>query len=118
MIAIKAYKQGDGAEQPKCKTHYTWWPYIKDIIREYPARCGMELYGVAQREQEAVQAAIDATERMTNGEERLKAIRLVHWDRTHTLGGAALVIPCGRATAARWQKRFFEMVARNRDLLD
>lgn len=104
-------------EKRKKKPHYSWWPYIREIIMEYPSRRSVELRGVAQREQEAVQAAINATERMVNGEARLKAIRLVLWDRK-TLDGAALVIPCSRRTVARWQRRFFEEVARGRDLLD
>ncbi len=100
------------------KQRYTWWPYIKDIIRKYPARRSMELHGLDRREQEAVQTAINATERMVNGEARLKIIRLVLWDRAHTLEGAALMIPCSKATANRWQRAFFEMVARNRDVLE
>ncbi len=105
-------------DRPKKKTHYDWWPYIRGVIRKYPARCGMELHGLPQREQEAVQAAIDATERMVNGKARLKVIQLVHWNRAYTLEGAALSIPCSKATANRWQRAFFEMVARNRDMLE
>lgn len=100
------------------KQHYPWWGYIKAIIRAYPSRMGIDLSGIAKREFEAVQAAVEATERMDGGQSRLKVIRLVHWDRTHQMEGAALAIPCDRATAARWQRRFFEEVARNRDLLD
>lgn len=100
------------------KQHYPWWGYIKAAIREYPGRCGMELSGVALREREAVKAAVEATERMTDGAARLKVIRLVHFDRTHQLPGAALAVPCSERTANYWQKSFFEMVARNRDLLD
>lgn len=100
------------------KNHYTWWAYIKSIVREYPARQGANLHGVALREYEAVRDAVDATERMTDALARMSIIRLVHFDRTHTLEGAALTVPCDRATAARWQRRFFEDVARNRNLLD
>lgn len=100
------------------KGRYLWWPYVRGVVRAYPERKGEGLHGVAMREQEAVQAAIEATERMSGGAERLKVIRMVHWDRVHTLDGAALAVPCDRATAARWQRKFFEAVARNRDLLD
>lgn len=100
------------------KLHYAWWGYIKNIIRVYPVRREVELQGVAQHEQEAVQAAIDATEQMTDGSLRLKVVRLVLWDRTHTLEGAARIIPCSRSWAAKWQRDFFEAVARNRNLLD
>lgn len=66
----------------------------------------------------AVDGAIESTEKMKDGLGRMKIIQMVHWGRKHTLEGAALSIPCDRATAARWQKRFFEEVARNRGLMD
>lgn len=100
------------------KKHYPWWSYIKAIVQAYPGRAGADLSGVAKREYEAVQAAIQVTERVGGGDDRLKVIRLVHWDRTHTLGGAVLTVPCGRRTAMYWQRKFFEEVARNLDLLD
>lgn len=100
------------------KNHYTWWAYIKSIVREYPARQGANLHGVALREYEAVQDAVDATERMTDAVARMSVIRLVHFERTHTIAGAALTIPCGERTAMRWQRRFFEEVARNRGLIE
>lgn len=100
------------------KQHYPWWGYIKAIIRDYPGRTGIDLSGVAKREFEAVQAAVEATERMAGGRDRMKLVQLVHFDRTHTIEGAALTVPCSERTAARWQRRFFEDVARRRDLLD
>lgn len=100
------------------KKHYKWWGYIKDVVREYPGSRSDELSGVALREHEAVKKAVDDTLNMDGGANRLKVISMVHWERTRTLEGAALEIPCGPATAARWQRKFFEEVARNRDLLD
>lgn len=95
---------------------YSWWAYIRDIIRQYPARQGKALEGVEKREYEAVQAAVDATERMEDGVARMSIIRNVHWFRTYTLEGAALAVPCSRRAATYWQRQFFEMVARERDL--
>lgn len=100
------------------KQHYPWWGYIKAIVQAYPGRVGSSLSGVAKREYEAVQAAVETTERMEGGEMRLRVIRLVHWDKTHTLEGAALTVPCSERAAIYWQRKFFEMVAKNRDLLD
>lgn len=102
------------------KSHYDWWKYVKGIVMAYPGRQGVELSGVAVREQEAVRAAIEATERTKSGTSRLDVIRMLHWNkpRTLTLEGAALAIPCARSTAAQWQKEFFEEVARNRGLID
>ncbi len=100
------------------KRHYPWWGHVKAIIRAYPGQTGKDLSRVETMNYEAVKAAIEATQRMENGEARMKVVRLVHLERAHTLEGAALTVPCDRATAARWQRRFFEEVARNRDFLD
>lgn len=106
-------------QEPKKKRHYSWWPYIREIVREYHDRYEKEnLLGVDLRNREAVMDAIDVTLRMAGGQNRMKLIRLLHWDRTHTLEGAALVIPCSRRTVAYWQREFFETVARNCGLLD
>lgn len=74
--------------------------------------------GVESREYMDVKKAIEATEAMRDGNARMQLIRMIHWDKAFTLTGAALQIPCDRATAARWQRRFFEEVAKNRGLLD
>lgn len=100
------------------KNHYSWWAYIKEIVREYPSRQGENLRGVALREYEAVRDTLDATEHMADAVSRISVIRLVHFELTHTIVGAALTIPCDRSTAARWQRQFFEEVARNLGLLD
>jgi hypothetical protein len=77
-----------------------------------------ELPNTSQREYEAVRRAIDATERYSNGRDRLKVIRLVLWDRTHTLEGAALMVPCSYRTARRWHTEFICMVASYYGLMD
>lgn len=100
------------------KQHYKWWGYIKAIIQEYPRGRSSELSGVELREHEAVKKAVDETMKMDGWANRLKVISMVHWERTRTLEGAALAIPCSRSWAAKWQRDFFEEAARNRDLLD
>lgn len=100
------------------KKHYDWWGYVKSLVRKYPESRSSELSGVALRNHEAVRKAVDDTLNMDGGANRLKVINMVHWERTRTLEGAALAVPCDRATAARWQRRFFEEVARNLVLLD
>lgn len=77
-----------------------------------------ELPSTSQREYEAVRAAIDATERYNNGRDRLKTIKLVLWDGTHTIEGAALQIPCSWRTAAQWHGEFIRLVASYYGLMD
>ena len=125
------------------KPRYTWWGYIKSIIRRYPVLkeelsdlhsasgtadySGMpggsgpsrttelmairELPTTKQREYEAVRRAIATTERYRDGRDRLKVIKLVLWDRTFTLEGAALQIPCSLWTAQNWHCEFIRLVA-------
>lgn len=86
-------------------------------MRKYPdwEKTPQEDLKLSERESDgfgAVKSAIASTERMNNGSSRLKVVQSLHWDRTLTLEGAALLIPCGKSTAARWQKIFFEEVAK------
>ena len=132
------------------RPRYDWWPYVKGMIRRYPALreeyadlhsqnmtanySGMprgggggrsvetiavrELPSTRQREYEAVRRAIEITERYRNGRDRLKVIRLVLWDKSHTVEGAAVQIPCSSATAWRWHAEFIRLTASNFGLLD
>ena len=70
------------------------------------------------REYEAVAAAIRQTDEAANGALKLRMIRLVYWDRSHTLTGAAMALHIGEATAWRWHGVFIRQVARNFGLLD
>lgn len=100
------------------KPRYDWWGYIKAVIRRYPALKGREVSGIALREKETVEAAIAATERMQNGRERLEVVDMVFWKQTHTLSGAALMVPCSERTARRWHTEFIKEVAKKFGLID
>lgn len=100
------------------KPRYDWWSYIKAVIRRYPALKGKALSGIAMKENEAVRAAVEQTEALPNGAERLAVIDMVFWKQTHTLAGAALTIPCGERTARRWHTEFIKTVAKNYGLLE
>ena len=99
------------------KPRYRWWSYVKAMIRNYPTLVDRYIQGPALREREAVQRAIDQTEQMVDGKERLQVIDLVFFRQTHTLEGAAMMIPCGYETAKRWQQQFIKCVAQNHGLL-
>lgn len=77
-----------------------------------------ELPSTQQREYEAVRRAIETTERYNNGRDRLKIIDMVLWKRTHTLEGAALMIPCSYKTARKWHGEFIRMTAGYYGLMD
>lgn len=77
-----------------------------------------ELPSTRQREYEAVRRAITATEHMKSSRDRLKIIDLVFWKQTHTLDGAALMVPCSYRTARRYHSEFILLVASAYGLLD
>lgn len=77
-----------------------------------------ELPSTKQREYEAVRRAIQQTERYPNGRSRLKVVKLVLWDRSHTLEGAALLVPCSARHAKDWHGDFIRLVASNYGLMD
>lgn len=100
------------------KPRYRWWSYVKAMIRNYPTLVDRYIQGPALREREAVQRAIDQTEQMVDGKERLQVIDLVFFRQTHTLEGAAVLIPCSERTARRWHTDFIKAVAKEFGLLD
>ena len=71
------------------KPRYAWWGYVKDMIRKYPDRAGKDLSITQQKEFEAVREALEETEALHEGKTRLEIIKLVFWDKSHTLVGAA-----------------------------
>ena len=77
-----------------------------------------ELPRTSQREYEAVRRAIETTERYKNGGDRLYVIQLVYWWRSHTIEGAALMVPCHEQTAKNWHGEFVRLVASNLGLMD
>ena len=78
---------------------------MREIIRRYP-KC-------ADFERRAVEGAIAATERMPDGQARLSVVNAVLMEKTHTLSGAALMVPVSYETAKRWQQAFIREAARN-----
>lgn len=88
--------------KPRC----SWWSYVKNMVRRYPDKDNDD-------ERAAVAAAIAQTERMSNGSDQLKLVKMVLIAQTHTLSGAALQVPCCYETAKRWQQQFIKRVAEN-----
>lgn len=68
------------------------------------------------REVEAVRRAIEETESLANGAERLRLIDLIFWKKTHTLVGACDACHVSERTGRQWHTEFIYMVAKFRDL--
>lgn len=83
-----------------------WWGYVKGMIRRYPEK-------VNRNEKRAVNAAVEHTKQMEDGEERMRLVDLVFWSGTHTLAGAAKKVHCSYETAQHWHADFIREVAKN-----
>ena len=83
-----------------------WWSYAKYMTRHWPN-------GLRKNERTAVAAAMAETERLKDGAARLKVVRLVLMEGSHTLEGAALAIPCSHHTAQRYHADFLYSVGRH-----
>lgn len=76
-----------------------------------------ELPEINRREMEAVSKAIEETKNLDTGEERLRMVRLVFWDQTHTLEGSAQDLNRCKRTVVQWHGDFIRCVAKSFGLL-
>lgn len=83
-------------------------PTADAALRELPEK--------QQREVAAVRAAIAGTQAMPDGDERMQMVRMVFWDRTHTLDGAALKLHRCTRTICQWHGDFIRAVEKELDL--
>lgn len=76
-----------------------------------------ELPEINRRELEAVRKVIEETRALPNGKERLEMVRLVFWDKTHTLEGAAMKLHWSARKLVEWHGEFIRYVAKKFGLL-
>lgn len=78
-----------------------------------------ELPEINRRELEAVRQAIEETRSLKDGEERLKMVRLVFWDKTkkYTLASVSMKMHWSERTLAEWHGEFIRCVAKHFGLL-
>lgn len=77
-----------------------------------------ELPYTKQREYESVRRAIETTKLMNNGAQRLRIIELVHWKRSHTVEGAAMLAGYSPDRGKQMHGDFIRLVAKNYGLMD
>lgn len=83
-------------------------PVADAALRELPDK--------QQRELDAVRGAIASTKALPDGEERLRMVKLVFWDRTYTLDGAAMQLHRCTRTIWQWHGDFIRAVEKELDL--
>lgn len=71
-----------------------------------------ELPGAKQQQYDAVRAALDWQDLRTMPELRRELVRLVYWERSHTLTGAAMRLHISYDTARTWNRDFIWHVGR------
>jgi len=108
----------DALHQQSITANLSGMPGSREASRGTEEIAVRELPDTKQREFEAVRRAIQATERMANGEQRLRIIDLVYWKRSHTLDGAALAVGYSYDRARQIHGEFIRLVAAKYGLMD
>lgn len=94
------------------KTKYYWYGNVKKMVFRYPAiknenSLQAGIFTVA------IEKTLKETEKMQNGSERIKAIKLIYFDKTKTIDGVALELNYSRRTVQSWMMSFINSVGRN-----
>ena len=71
-----------------------------------------------QAEYDAISKAIEQTQRLRNGKDRLALIEKVYWKQSHTLEGAAYALGYSYDRAKQLHREFVRLVGFNRGLED
>lgn len=99
------------------KPRYRWWGFARRMIRDYPAlKRNHAQHGLSHDDQkvyEAVAQAIEATQLRPDGDERIKMIRYIYWNKKrHTVRDAAPQASISEPTAQRWHSDFVRLVGK------
>ncbi len=97
------------------KPRKRWWGYVRRVLYDYPRM--QPSNDTEQREKTAVEAAIEETEQLPDGETRLRVVGSVFFTQTHTLQGAAMRDHLSYRTARRQQREFICCVGKYMGLL-
>lgn len=93
--------------------------YIKRILRNYPELKHKTPNLRTEREQrriDGIEKALREIEHRKDGAQIKLLIERVYFTKTHTLYGAALMVPISIATAKRWNRLMIETISRVFDL--
>lgn len=96
------------------KPRKRWWGYVRNILYAYPSmvKNPERLTEMDERERDAVDSAMVETLRQSDGESSLNIIRMVFFQRSHTLCGAAMHEHKSYHSAQNCQRRFIRLVGK------
>lgn len=103
--------------EPNITAKVTGMPHTGSVSDPTAMTALRELPPVHRNELNAVRQAIEETEGLKNGDERLEMVRLVFWVKSHTLAGVALKMHRSEQTIKCWHGEFIRAVAKNYGLL-
>ncbi len=91
--------------------------YIREILQSYPEIKNKQIKTAQeQRRVDIVEQALESIGKMKYSNSKLQIIKMVYFDRSHTLYGAALQIPVSERTAQRWNTEVMELIAEKMNL--
>ena len=94
------------------KPRARWWGYVRRILNDYPKLLADEkhLNENDRRELDAVVRAMGRAKCLAFGEQQIRIVKMVFFDKTHTLQGAAMREHISYSTARRQQAQFIRLV--------
>lgn len=96
--------------KPRYK-HY-WYGCSQTMIRRYPDLKNEK--GIQPAIWfKAIENALEDTAGLEDGGDRVKTIRMINFQKTHTIDGAALEVGVSRRTVQRWNSEFVNLVGKN-----
>lgn len=91
--------------------------YIREILQSYPEIKNKQIKTEQeQRRVDIVEQTLESIGKMKYSNSKLQIIKMVYFDRSHTLYGAALQIPVSERTAQRWNTEVMELIAEKMNL--
>jgi len=83
-----------------------WYVYVCDCMRKYPKELAKSDTLQARIAEHGIQMAIRETMQHEDAEDRLKFIRMVYFEKTHSFHTAAMECHVSERTAQRWKQDF------------
>lgn len=93
------------------KPKYYWYPHVKKTIEHYPKGIDRQT-SRGEADYNAVMKVIESTRQMQDGEDRLKLVKMLCWDRWLTMDAIASRLHISTRTAHRWWRAFVYEVAK------
>lgn len=104
-------KELDMLRSTKITTSYTAGRRSAEASRTTEKVATRQLRPQDQRHYDAISRALFVTQRLTNGQWRVKMIDLMYFRKSHEMQGAALECHISYATARQWHAEFVRLVA-------